>query len=722
MKSSGVIVESYITQESSEGSMSFIKKHWKQYRTNIKIVGGISVLDARKINLLEFIGASKRTFNIPVYQRNYDWKKEHCERLFRDIESVVVDGFEYKHFLGTVVYVSGYSRPNFSEFILIDGQQRITSIMLLLLALYDEMQDNALKDDIYYTYITNERAEEKLRVKLKPIVSDMIAYDNLLTSRKMEEHSNICSNFSLFKSMLQFSEHGVEDIFRALSNIEIVYIQLDKDTKSENPQLIFESLNSTGLNLLPSDLIRNYLLMNHDYEMQKNLYENYWLNIEKFLPNSLISNFIRDYLTMKTGNIPIKDKVYDSFKEFCKKYSNFTEEGILEELVPYAKFYSWFINCNCPDENINKHLSQIQKSKATVVYPVLLSIFEDKYVYKKLDSEQLSRILQLFTSYLFRRSICDYPANALNKIFASLAKELEKWEAKDFYERISKFLLSKTGKGLFPRDEQFKAAFVKKDFYTSKLAKESLYQLESYLNKEKIDMEDIEIEHIMPQTLSPKWMVDLGNKYSEMHTEHIHTIGNLTLTGYNPELKNKSFFEKKVYYKNSNISITRSLVEYESWNDVSIKLRAVQLFEDSKKIWSLPYEFDIDFSIDRVDFDVDYNIMDDVNVTGFKPKQLTICDEIHSIASWKDMLKTLCSELLELDAELFKALAVSKDFEGKGRRIIAYDSVNMNSPYEINEGLFIETNLGAVAILNYCKLICEKFELQEDVFYKLRVG
>lgn len=351
-------------------------------------------MDARKISLLEFIGASKRTFNIPVYQRNYDWKKEHCERLFRDIESIVEDDYEYKHFLGTVVYVSGYSRPNFSEFILIDGQQRITSIMLLLLAVYDELQDNVLKEDIYYTYLTNERAEEKLRIKLKPIVSDMTAYDNLLGCRKIEDRSNICSNFNLFTNMLQTSDHKAEDIFKALSNVEIVYIQLDKDSKSENPQLIFESLNSTGLNLLPTDLIRNYLLMNHDYDTQKTLYENYWLIIEKFIPNSLISNFIRDYLTMKTGNIPIKDKVYESFKDFCRKNSNFTEEGILEELVPYAEFYSWFISCSCPDENINKYLSQIEKLKSTVVYPVLLFIFEDRYIFNKLDNEQLSKTLQ----------------------------------------------------------------------------------------------------------------------------------------------------------------------------------------------------------------------------------------------------------------------------------------------------------------------------------------
>ena len=267
-------------------------------------------------------------------------------------------------------------QPTFIEFVLIDGQQRITSITLLLKALYDVITDEELKEDIYESYIINKRAPEALRIKLKPIESDMSAYESILSNGNQNSDNNIINNYNLFKNLIEKSEIPPERLYNALNNVELVYIQLEKDKKSENPQMIFESLNSTGLSLTQADLIRNFLLMNHSYEEQNTLYKEYWLKIEKSLSNSKISDFVRDYLTMKTSKISTKDRVYENFKEYAiDPANNLDEQGLLEDLLIYAKYYSAFLYFNSQNKNINCCLEQFQQLKSTTVYPVLLYIF-----------------------------------------------------------------------------------------------------------------------------------------------------------------------------------------------------------------------------------------------------------------------------------------------------------------------------------------------------------
>lgn len=679
-------------------------------------------VEANKIKLLEFIGSSKRTFNIPVYQRNYDWKEEHCRRLFFDIEQIASNNFEIQHFLGTIVYVGGSTQPNFMEFIVIDGQQRVTSIMLLIKALHDLIKDNDLKEDIFETYLINKRAPETLRIKLKPIESDMLAYEKIIGNDTKLNNSNIIKNYNMFKQLIEKSNCSPESLYNALNNVEIVYIALDKDKKSENPQLIFESLNSTGLSLTQADLIRNFLLMNHEYEEQKRLYKNYWLKIEDYLPNAIISDFVRDYLTMKNGSIPNKDKVYIVFKDYVRNNKQYDEEGILEELVTFAEYYSWFNNCNSTHQIINDLLQQLQQIKSTVTYPALLYIFEDCFTYKKIGINNIERILSIILSYLYRRIICEYPTNALSKVFAHLPNDLEKLVLtnESYYDAVIEILANKSGSATFPRCEEFKRAFISKDLYKTKVDRYTLIQLEKHNNKEVIELnEDITVEHIMPQKLTPSWMLDLGNRYEEIHGAFLHTIGNLTLSGYNPELSNKRFAEKKNILLNSNISLNRNLINYEIWNDYTIKKRAEILCETAIYIWSLPERYNYS-SENTIDYNTDYNIMDNVNVTGEKPRQIILLDSEYNINSWKEFLKELCKQLYELDPQLFESFVKHKDFEGREKRIISSNHDGMNSPFELKEDIYIETNLNANAILNYCRLIAEKYDLQNEIYFKLR--
>lgn len=679
-------------------------------------------MEANKIRLLEFLGSGKRTFNIPVYQRNYDWKDEHCERLFRDIEKIALSDFTMDHFLGTVVYVVSVVQPTFVEFVLIDGQQRITSITLLLKALYDVIDDENLKADIYESYIINKRAPEPLRIKLKPIESDMSAYESILNNENSGVETNINNNYMLFKSLIKDSSVSPENLYTALNNIELVYIQLEKDKKSENPQMIFESLNSTGLSLTQADLIRNFLLMNHSYEVQTKLYKMYWLKIEKLLSNSKISDFVRDYLTMKTYKISTKDKVYENFKEFAMDpKNNFDEQGLLEDLLVFAKYYSYFLYFNADNKDINYCLEQLQQLKSTTVYPVLLYLFEDCYIFSKITETELVELMNILISYIFRRQICGYPTNALNKIFATLISEMDESNEQSYTDRILTILTQKSTSGTFPKNKEFEIEFIQKDLYKSKIDKYTLSLLENYLAKEKVFVSnDITIEHIMPQTLTPQWQIELGKRYEEIHSQFLHTVGNLTISGYNSELSNKSFSDKKEIYKDSNISICRNICSYESWNDESIKNRAKILFDIALKIWNLPEKYDSQKEASNViDYTTPYSILANLNVTGEKPKQLILMDMEYSVSSWKDLIRILCRELFDMDSTILYKLIRHNDFTGRERYIINDSGEKMISPYKIGEGVFIETNLSSLDILNYCKIICDHYQISDEVYFVL---
>ena len=673
-------------------------------------------MKAEKIKLFEFIGNGKKTFNIPVYQRNYDWKEEQCRKLFEDIQNIVKSDYEIEHFLGTVVFVSSKSEMNFNEYVLIDGQQRITSIMLLLKVLHEKVTDENDKEEIWEEYLINKRApEENLRIRLKPVESDGMPYKKLIEENDVSLTSNVCKNYRLFEKLIQESNYSAEEIYKALGKIELVYIQLEKGKKSENPQMIFESLNSTGLSLTQGDLIRNYLLMNHEYEKQKMLYKNFWLEIEKRITNEKISDFVRDYLTMKNGSISNKDKVYDDFKKYIKQNNeNMDEEGILEELKTYSEYYSWFLNGNSPNNKINEKLSEFRYLRNTTVYPLILSVFEDTYSYKNINENELFDILNLLISYIFRRSVCGYTTNSLNKVFASIVVLLK---SKDIYKQIEKGLMSKS----FPGDEEFRAEFMRCNFYKkgTEFCKYTLKLLETFENKEQTDMENITIEHIMPQTLNSEWRIELGSKFEQIHSEYINTIGNLTLTGYNPELSNKNFELKKRYYEESNIKMSREIANYDKWKDTEIKDRAEQLFEKAKRIWKLPQGYD-NKNIDNLEYGKNYLLGSNINITGKKPSKLIISGKEYSIKSWKELIEKLCLELYELEPRILRELIYNPSFKGKEKDIVTQNKEKLRAPVKIDEDLYIESNLNSNAILNYANMIATEYELEEEIFFVLR--
>lgn len=687
-------------------------------------------MKADKIEILTFLENRSKTFVVPVYQRNYSWQKKQCEKLFKDIENIIMNNFESNHFIGTIVYIDGVKKFFYQDCIIIDGQQRITTIMLLLKAIFDisnELNEDkgSLKNNIKEWYLLHKDKEDD-NIKLKLCKDDFNNWKNLLHNKidEINKASDIYLNYKLFISLLQKSKFSINEIFDAMCKLEVVYIMLEK---SEAPQLIFESLNSTGLSLTQGDLIRNYLLMNQEYKKQEKLYIDYWYKIEKAIGNSAITHFISSYIAMKTGKVEKDDELYFKFKEFkvdkIKKEPNLDEEYFLEELLTYSKYYEWFIKQNCPYENINKFLKDINTLNYTVVYPALLYFFEETFDYKNISLEELEELLNIIVTYLIRRMICKYPTNALKNNFSGIPYKFEELKYGTYKEKLISILVKDINNSEFPKNKQFKECFKKYKFYSSsktRLCRYILFEIENFKNKKEvlINSEDIQIEHIMPQKLTPSWKVSLGKDVEQIHNEYLDTIGNLSLTGYNGNLSNKNFSDKKDYFEKSNFTITRELCKFENWDKNSIENRAKEFSIIAEQIWFLDEKYNKDY--EKLNINQEYLLEENLNITNTKPKNIIIDDKIYAIKSWREFLKTLTKYFYDLDRHIFRDFIYDKDFTGNTKKLIDITDNKMNEPFELDSSLFIEINLSANATLNLCKLIAEKYDYIDKISFNLR--
>lgn len=676
-------------------------------------------MQASPIQLLTLLGDSKTVFRIPAYQRRYEWNLEHLNQYFNDIERILDSNFEKSHFLGTIVYVQNELPKLIKERVIIDGQQRITTTLILLKAIMDLSRDeNILEinpDEIKDTYLINRYATEETKNKLRPVDGDLKAYEELMNCNKTD--SKIYTNYKICIDYLKNSKYSLVEIYNALGYIDVVYISLDKN---ENPQIIFESLNSTGLSLTEADLIRNFILMGLNYNEQTRLYKEYWMNIEKILPNKVISDFVRDFLTMKEGIVANKNKVYETFKNYYY-VNNYNSEDILEELLEYSKYYYMISNSSTSSSKINTLLDYINNIRNTVSYPYILSLFGDYYkneneVYEK----DVIDILTVIVSYIYRRNICNIGTNALNKIFASMTYETKERRKKDmgYKESVIDYLMSRSGTGIFPRDEEFKNNFLNNDLYTkaNNVAKVILHSIEKEIHKEAVDIDKLTIEHILPQTLNNEWNIELGRNSYEIHRVYRNTIGNLTLTNYNSEISNKGFTEKKEYYKDSNVNITRDLTKYNRWTDTEILERAENLFEIIKRILIMPEDRYQNVTEDRLVAHEQYSIKDNLIVTGYTIKCIIIDNERYNVNTWKDMLVTTSQYLYDLDEDLFKSLVSKPRF----KNMLSYDENSLREAKLIRNDLFIQTHYGAKDILSYVVLLCEEYGIDDLVYFEVR--
>ncbi|PUD51634.1 hypothetical protein C2R66_03465 [Helicobacter pylori] len=554
-------------------------------------------MKADAMKLLDFIGKSQeKQFFIPIYQRSYSWGKEHCEQLWDDIIKTGGNDQIEGHFIGSIVFVhDGIYTTNYNELLIIDGQQRLTTITLLFIALRsylndeDEFLEKFSHQKIQNRYLIN--SDEKGDKKFKLILSepDRDALLSLIDEnrRKPNEPSlKIMENFKLFEEWIRKNTDKLETIFKGLDKLMVVEISLERG--KDNPQLIFESMNSTGKDLTQTDLIRNYILMGLEPEKQKIFYKKYWRAMEEdFKQNeTLFNQFVRHYLTIKTREIPNINKVYEAFKRYQQEREIETEV-LLQDLQKYCGYFCQIAFKKEADKVLNKALSFLVDLEMDVVYPLLLELYSD-YSDGVLSKQDFIPIIYLIESYICRRAVCGLGTNSLNKVFPSFTKHIQKDE---YFKSLKAHFGYLTEKQRFPNNDEFKKLFITIDFYHFQKREYFLERLENFERKERVYAHEYTTEHIMPQTLEEEWERDLGENFQAIHDKYLHTIGNLTLTGYNQEYSNKSFQEKRDMekgFKQSPLRLNQGLRDLESFGEKEIEKRANDLADFALKIWTYP--------------------------------------------------------------------------------------------------------------------------------------
>lgn len=605
---------------------------------------------------LKFIDGSDKRFIIPVYQRNYSWQIKHCEQLLNDLKGLMLRK-EAPHFFGSIVS-SHMEGGNREDLLIIDGQQRLTTISILLVAMVNLLKANLVKpkDDRLQIKITNkhlvdEYQDDQRKIRLKPIKEDCKAFDALFGDEDdLIETSNVTANFRYFRERILNEKIDIDYLYDAISRLETIDIFLEKE---DDPQLIFESLNSTGLELEEGDKIRNFILMGLAPDIQEKYYEQYWNKIEH-KTNHKVSDFFKDYLTVKLNKTVVIKDIYFNFKDYVHKQQHSTEV-LLEDLLDYAKLYDIILNPAQCQETFAKILIRLSQLEVTVTYPFLLSVLK-RWHNKQLEALDVQEIFQVIETFLFRRLIVGLPTHSLSKIFATLDKDIGKRIGNNHADYKSVFnyvLLNKEQTSRFPNDEEFEQALFSKNIYAMN-SKNKMYLfsfLENQDSREQVEvigkMKDgtYSIEHIMPQTLSSKWKNDLGEDYQKIHEKWLHTLANLTLTGYNSKYSNLPFKDKLTIangFHDSNLRLNKYIRDCQHWGDSELAERKRLLSIKSFQLWPLPSS---NYIPPEKETD-EYLLDEDFDFTGCVIQSYTFFSSESKVSTWKEMLIDIVKYLI----------------------------------------------------------------------------
>lgn len=677
---------------------------------------------------VKYMSGDDKRFVIPVYQRNYDWKMENCKQLYDDLIKIIKSERK-SHFFGSLVSVYNPDGNN-EEYLVIDGQQRLTTVSLLFLAMYNLIDqgivipaDANLPQKILKTYLIDQWQPEDTRIKLKPVKNDQTAYKKLFTEKDepIREY-NLTMNYEYFYDRIQKQEITIDQLYEAICCLEIINIKLDKD---DDPQLIFESLNSTGLDLSEGDKIRNFILMELPNDKQEKYYEEYWNRIEVCTKYD-VTSFVRDYLSVKQYATPQQKKIYTTFKDYVD-FGKLETEPLLEDMLCYAKRYQILLGGKTSSSELNGCISRLNRLETTVTRLFFLEVL-------RLNEEgaltitETTEVFRITETYLFRRSICDLPTNALNKIFLMLHREIMRYDGTDdsYVEKFKYALLSKREKARFPDDSEFVEAFEKKPVYLMN-SKNKLYILERFENSGTAEDKDVyrhcdegtySIEHIMPQHLTPVWQKELGEDYELIHEQWLHRIANLTLTAYNSQYSNSSFTEKKTTkngFADSGIRMNFWIAQQDKWTLEELESRNRELMTKALEIWTSPTT-----SFKPVEKQMEaYTLEDEDAMTGRLIARFSFKNTEQPVTSWVDMYQRVIEILYAEDKTVITKLAVSDDDS------IAYHfSTNPETFAKcvtIGDGIYVWTNTSTqnkLAVLN--RLFALYGENPADLVFYLR--
>ena len=665
-----------------------------------------------KYILDELISGNKVQFIIPVFQRNYVWTEKDCKKLYEDIIQLTHPGSEKStHFVGAFVYKFDRLVHHHSAIqnILIDGQQRLTTLTLILKALIDYLanigENEELIDEITETYLINKFAkEEKFRLRLKPNKIDGEVFIQIMNNKfdEIDKTSRLYQNYLYFFDRLIKDKVSHANFYNALKRLQGVGVNLDGN---DNPQLIFESLNSTGIDLTDLDLIRNFLLMSVLPDLQDKFYLDYWLKIEELLADRFI-DFIRDLLSFHNGIVTSssKNKIYVAFRTYYQK-NHHSIENYLKELLIEAKVYSNLITPNHPNDKVNAKLKDFVSLRMTTLYPFLYGVLKDNLnmsnPYEKnqspnISDENLIQIIELLESYVIRRNVSNLAGGGPSQLMASMYKDIMQNYSSEFYDKpyeiIATYLMNVKTKAYFPRNEEFSREFINRDMYTNRNIKYILQRIEnSRMAKEKLIFENLTIEHVMPQKLNRHWIEDLNLKKEDEDTYEVYKnrIGNLTLTAYNSNMSGKRFRDKKEHILDSKLFLNDYFKPLNEWDFDSIENRSSLLSGLALNIWKIPaassYEIKSSTRILLLDEEVyDY--------TGTKPSGIEIKDEKFLAQNWSNIFVKALQIAQKENKELFKAV-IDREYNNEGTRSpFSSSSEVFRQPEKISKDFFVETN------------------------------
>jgi len=649
-------------------------------------------MQAKETKLQDIIEGTKQ-YVIPLFQRTYSWTSKEWEVLWKDLVELCDMENPRTHFIGSIVNMPTVSVPEgVAKYLLIDGQQRLTTIFILLTLLRNkarESQNNRFADEINNTLLVNQYKDGIDHYKLMPTQVDRVVYQNLIDGKPNDEENQLTKAYSFFEKKLRQVQIEPEKLKKVITSyFSVVSIVLDTD---DNPYLVFESLNAKGRPLTQADLIRNYFFMRIHIDTQDKVYSDLWLPMQNAL-NEDLTEFIRHYL-MKDGSIIKQGDIYYSLKD---SISSKNAIDCLKELKKYSVYYQRIKYPEFENEpELEKMFRRLNRIEVTTAYPMLLNFYND-YSEEKIDKKGFVVILKVLENYLLRRFVCNIATNQLNKIFPTVYPLIQAKYPDNIVEGFKTILQSKG----YPKDNEFFLRFRETKFYgggdravKTKLILETIES--SYNHKEEVSFENLTIEHIMPQTLSECWQEHLGEEWDDTHELYLHTIGNLTLTAYNTELSNDDFSTKKETLNESHLEINKYFADIPQWTRTEIENRAEVLAKKALEIWAY--------------FGQENSTPTDIQeVTGTTPTVLKILGQNFEVNSWRDVMEKTLNVIAYFEPEKFEVIA--HNFP----RYLGKDKNKFRAIRQLDNGYYIEVNLSAQSIQKLCYQAMETIELTSD--------
>jgi len=654
-------------------------------------------MQASETKLQQIIEGTKQ-YVVPLFQRPYSWKKSEWQILWDDLIELCESENPRTHFMGSIVTIPTNSIPEgVSKYLLIDGQQRLTTIFILLCALRDyakQTEGEELVAEIDNTILVNPYKRGLDYFKLQPTQVDREVFHKLIRSESQTENSGILECYSFFSKKIRQFQVDIYKIQKIIcNNLSIVSVVLGTN---DDPYLVFESLNAKGRALTQADLIRNYFFMRIHSDTQELTYSQYWEPMQNLLGEDL-SEFIRHYLT-KNGIEVKQSEIYFQVKERINQGDALPH---LQDLHKFANYYSKLLNPECEENlKIRKYLIRINRLEVATVYPFLLNCYDD-WMQNRITTDDFISIFQVLENFILRRFVCNVQTRGLNRTFALLYSQVVKdtvIASGSFVDRLKISLQSKD----YPKDVVFKERLLDVKLYGSnrtgkaKLILETIE--ESFKHKEQASLSNLSIEHIMPQTLSDWWKNHLGEDWALIYDLFVHTLGNLTLTAYNPELSNSDFLTKRTEFQKSHLEVNRYFNDKEAWRRENIESRAEDLANLVINIWSY-------FGDDSI------QTSQPSSLKGSIPKLLHIFGEEYSVKSWRDVLEITLNTIADLEPESFKE--IMEQFP----RLLGWDEKKFRSNRKLNNGVFIETNFSAKDIHALCLKSIEVADLSIQDWY-----